>query len=107
MKVNLPIFKDEKSKDAVTYCSWQWDVTIFHWSRWDNQHLLPYVFHSHQEFPADLANSLGKDATLSVVLQTLDKDYSLIMMFDALSKELYSLEQGWHENVAEFGVQLS
>ena len=29
MKVNLPIFKDEKSKDVVAYHSWQWDVAIF------------------------------------------------------------------------------
>ena len=29
VKVNLPIFKEEKKKDVVTYCSWQWDVAIF------------------------------------------------------------------------------
>ena len=29
VKVNLPIFKDEKTKDAVTYHSWWWDVNIF------------------------------------------------------------------------------
>ena len=46
MKVNLPIFKDEKTKDAVTYCSWQWDVTIFCCLHQNNQHLLPYVLQS-------------------------------------------------------------
>ena len=29
MKVNLPIFKDEDAKDAVTYQSWRWDVTVY------------------------------------------------------------------------------
>ena len=29
VKVNLSTFKDEKSKDVVTYHSWQWDVAIF------------------------------------------------------------------------------
>ena len=29
VKVNLPIFKDEKMKDAVTYLSWWWDMAIF------------------------------------------------------------------------------
>ena len=24
MKINLPIFKDEDAKDAVTYQSWSW-----------------------------------------------------------------------------------
>ena len=43
MKINLPIFKDEKTKDAVTYHSWQWDIAIFCCSGWDDQHLLPYI----------------------------------------------------------------
>ena len=44
VKVTLPAFKDEKSKDVVTYYSWWWGVVIFHQSGWDDQHLLPYVF---------------------------------------------------------------
>ena len=72
VKVNLPIFKDEKTKDAVTYHSWQWDVAIFCHLGWDDQHLLPYIFWSLQGFPADLARSLGEDDTLTDILQTLD-----------------------------------
>ena len=94
-------------KDAVTYCSWQWDMATFHWSAWDNHHLLPYVFHSLQGFPGDLAQSLGEDATLSDIRQTLDEHYGVVMMFNTLSKEWYSLKQGFGENVAEFGVCLS
>ena len=37
MKVNLPIFKDEKTKDALTYQCWWWDMAIFHQSGWDDQ----------------------------------------------------------------------
>ena len=48
-----------------------------------------------------------KDATLSDILQKLDKHYGVVMMFDTLSKELYSLKQELGENVAEFGVHLS
>ena len=29
MKINLPIFKDEDAKDAVTYQSWRWDLTMY------------------------------------------------------------------------------
>ena len=68
--------------------------------------MLPYIFHSLQGFLGDLAQSLGKDATLSDALQMLDKHYGAIMMFDALSKKLYSLKQGLGEKVAEFGVHL-
>ena len=94
VKVNLPIFKDEKVKGVITYHSWQWDVAIFCQSGWDDQYQLPHVFGSLQGFPGDLARSLGEDATLSDVLQMLDKHYGVVMMFDALSKELYSLKQG-------------
>ena len=81
-------------------------MAIFCWSGWDDQHLLPYLFCSSQGFPGDLAQSLGKDATLSDILQTLDEDYGVIMMFDTLSKELYSLKQGLGENAADLGVHL-
>ena len=42
----------------------------------------------------NLAGSLGKDAILSDVLQELDEHLGIIMMFNALSKECYSLKQG-------------
>ena len=29
MKINLPIFKDEDAKDAVTYQSWRWDLIVY------------------------------------------------------------------------------
>ena len=30
MKINLPIFKNEDAKDAVTYQSWRWDLMAYH-----------------------------------------------------------------------------
>ena len=30
MKINLPVFKDEDAKDAVTYQSWKWDLMVYH-----------------------------------------------------------------------------
>ena len=107
MKVNLPIFKDEKTKDGVTYHSWWWDIAILYHSGWDEQHLLPYIIRSLQGFPGELARSLGEDATLTDILQMLDEHYGVVMMFNALSKELYSLKQGSGKNAAKFGVYLS
>ena len=80
---------------------------MFCHSGWDDQHLLSYVFRSLQGFLGDLARSLGRDATLGNVFQMLDEHYGVVMTFDALSKELYSLKQGMGENMAEFGVCLS
>ena len=107
VKVNLPTFKDEEAKDVVAYHSWHWDMPVFCCSGLDDQHLLPYVFRSLQGFWGDLVRSLGEDATLGDVCQMLDKLYGIVMTFDALSKELYSLKQGMRGNVAEFGVYLS
>ena len=104
VKVNLPIFKDEKTKDAVMYHSWWWDMAIFHCSGWDDQHLLPYVFWSLKGFLEDLARCLGKDTTLNDILQMLDEHYGVVMTFDTLSKELYSLKQGSGKNMAKFVV---
>ena len=50
---------------------------------------------------------MGEDATLSDVIQTLDEHYGVVMIFDALNKELYSLKQGMGENVAEFRACIS
>ena len=47
-----------------------------------------------------------RNATLTDILQVLDEPYGMVMMFDTLSKELYSIKQGSRENVAEFGVCL-
>ena len=30
MKINLSIFKDEDTKDAVIYQSWHWDIMVYH-----------------------------------------------------------------------------
>ena len=48
------------------------------------------------------AGSAGRGLRVKVNLH-----YGVVMMFDTLSKELYSLKQGSGENVAEFGVCLS
>ena len=96
----------KKNKETITYHSWQWVIAISHCSDWDNQHLLPYVIQSLQGFLGDLDRSLGKDATLNDVLQTLDEHYGMVMMFDSLNKNLYSLKQESGENMAEFGVHL-
>ena len=103
----LPTFKDEKAEDTVTYHSWQWDVSVFCHSSWDEHHLLPYVFRSLQGFLGNLERSLGEDATLGDVLWMLDKHDGIMMTFNTLSKEHYSTKQGMGKNVAEFGVCLS
>ena len=80
---------------------------MFCHSSWDDHHLLAYVFRSLKGFLGDHVRSLGEDATLGDVLWMLDEHYSVVMSFDALSKELHSSEQGMGENMAECRVCLS
>ena len=48
LKINLPIFKDEDTKGAVTYQSWRWDLTVYHCvGCWDHT-LLPSAIWSLQ-----------------------------------------------------------
>ena len=44
MKINLPVFKDEDTKDTITYQSWQWDLTMYHHAWCQDCTLLPMLF---------------------------------------------------------------
>ena len=63
MKINLPIFKDEDAKDAVTYYSWRWDLMVYHHVGCRDCTLLPYAIRSLQGYPRELVQSLGMDIT--------------------------------------------
>ena len=104
MKVNLPVSKEQQSKDTLMYCTWHCDVAIHRRSECEDQTLLLHMYQSLRGFPKELAQSLGEDATLQEVLQMLDEHYRVVMMFDALNKELYMLHQGYQEGMSEYGV---
>ena len=46
MKINLPVFKDENTKDAVTYHTWRWDLTVYQCVGCRDCTLLPYAIQS-------------------------------------------------------------
>ena len=60
MKINLPVLKDENTKDAVTYQSWCWDLTVYYHTRCQDCTLLDYAIHSLQGYPGELVRSLGQ-----------------------------------------------
>ena len=76
MKINLPIFKDEDAKDAVTYQSWRWDLTVYRCTGCRNHTLLPHAIRSLQGYPGELVQSSGTDITLDDVLMILDEHYN-------------------------------
>ena len=83
MKINLPIFKDEDAKDAVTYQSWRWDLTVYRHAGCRDRTLLPYTIRSLQGYPGELVQSSGTDITLDDVLMILDEHYNNVKALKA------------------------
>ena len=108
MKITLTIFKDEDTKDTVSYQSWRWDLTVYHQAGcWDHT-LLPYAIQSLQGYPGELVRSSGMDITLDEVLTILDEHYNNnIKALDTLNQELFQLQMGKKETVSDWGVWLS
>ena len=106
MKINLPIFKDKDTKDAIIYQSWHRDLMVYcHAGYWDCT-LLPYAICSLQGYPGELVRSSGTDITLDGILAILDEHYNNVKALDALNQELFQLWIG-EETVSDWGVCLS
>ena len=106
MKINLPIFKDEDTNNAVTYQSWRWDLTIYHCAGCQDHTLLLYTIQSLQGYPGELVQSSGMDITLDDVLMILDEHYNNVKALDALNQELFQLWMVDKETISDWGICL-
>ena len=107
MKINLPVFKDEDAKDAVTYQSWRWDLTMYQHVGCKNHTLLPYTIWSLQGYPGELVWSSSTDITLDDMLTILDEHYNNVKALHALNQELFQLRMLDKETISDWGVHLS
>ena len=107
MKINLPIFKDEDAKDAVTYQSWRWDLTVYQHAGCRDHTLLPYAIRSLQGYPGELVQSSGTDITLDDVPMIVDEHYKNVKALDVLNQELFQLWMADKETVSDWGICLS
>ena len=107
MKINLPIFKDEDAKDAVTYQSWRRDLTVYRCAGCRDRTLLPYTIRSLQGYPGELVQSSGTDITLDDILMILDEHHNNVKALDALNQELFQMRMAEKETVSDWGVHLS
>ena len=102
-----PHFKDEDAKDAVTYQSWRWDLTVYRCAGCRDCTLLPYAIRFLQGYPGELVWSSGTDITLNKVLTILDKHYNNVKALDALNQELFQMRMADKETVLDLDVCLS
>ena len=107
MKINLPTFKDDDAKDAVTYQSWRWDLMVYCHAGCRDCTLLLYAIHSLQGYPGELVQSLGKDITLDDVLTFLDEHYNNMKSLHTLNQELFQLWMADKETILDRGICLS
>ena len=106
MKINLPVFKDEDAKDAVTYQSWRWDLTAYQHAGCRDCTLLPYTIRSLQGYPGELVWSSSTDITLDNMLTILDEHCNNVKALDALNQELFKLWMANKETISDWGIQL-
>ena len=107
MKINLPIFKDEDTKDAVTYQSWRWDLTVYRRAGCRDRTLLPYAIRSLKGYLGELVRSSGIDITLDNAWTIQDKHYNNVKALDALNQELFQMRMADKETVSDEGICLS
>ena len=103
MKISLPVFKDEDTKDVIMYQSWCWDLTVYHCAVCWYCTLLPYIIWSLQGYLGELVRSSGMDITLDDILTILYKHYNNIKALDALNQGLFQLHMGEKETVLDWG----
>ena len=107
MKINLPVFKDEDAKDAVTYKSWRWDLVVYWCAGCRDYTLLAYAMRSLQGYPGELVWSSSTDITLDNVLTILDEHYNNVKALDALNQELFQIWMADKETISDWGIHLS
>ena len=105
-KVNLLIFKDEDQRYSdLPFMVVGWSCFQPLGLGWPTLVAIPLLVMTGVSWRP--CQEFRQVATLTDVLQMLDEHYSIVMMFNTLSKELYSHKQDSGENVAEFRVCLS
>ena len=107
MKINLPVFKDEDAKDAVTYQSCRGDVTVYQHAGCRDCTFLPCAIQSFQGYPDELVWSSDMDITLDDMLTILDEHYNNVKALDTINQELFQLRMADKETVLDWGICLS
>ena len=90
------LFKDEDTKDAVTYQSWHWDLTMYCQAMVVQIALSSLMSSTHYKVIwGSIVRSLGMDITLDDILNILDEHYhNMWKTWMCLIKELFQMHIG-------------
>ena len=103
-KLNLPIFRDSSSDNAITYDDWHSEVDNYVREGHSHQLIRDSVLSAlegHSRHTAKAAMVDG-DGSLKSVMSTLDQVYGGTMTYTALLNKLNSVQQGYAESAKDY-----
>lgn len=104
----LPLFSgNDPSKGEVTYSQWKYEVECLSAEQsWPDSILLHSVRRSLRGMAADVLRHLGKDASVSDVLESFEITFGSVSSPEQLVEDFYVARQAQGESVAEWGCRL-
>ena len=103
-KLNLPIFRDSSSDNAITYDEWRSEVDNFVWEGHPSNLIRDSALSALEGHPRHTAKAAMEDGdgTLRSVMSTLDQVYGGATTYTTLLNKLNSMQQGYDETAKDY-----
>ena len=103
-KLNLPIFRDSSSDNAITYDDWRSKVDNYVREGHSHQLIRDSVLSALEGRPCHTAKAamVDGDGSLKSVMSTLDQVYGGTMTYTTLLNKLNSVQQGYAESAKDY-----
>ena len=103
-KLNLPIFRDSFSDNAITYDDWRSKVNNFVREGHSSNLIRDSVLSTLEGRPRHTAKAVMEDGdgSLKSVMSALDQVYGGATMYTTLLNKLNSVQQGYDESTKDY-----
>ena len=103
-KLNLPIFRDSSSDNAITYNDWRSEVDNYVREGHSHQLIRDLVLSALEGHPRHTAKAamVDSDGSLKSVMSTLDQVYGGATTYTTLLNKLNSVQQGYAESAKDY-----
>ena len=103
-KLNLPIFRDSSSDNAITYDDWRSEVDNYVREGHSHQLIRDSVLSALEGHPCHTAKAamVDGDGSLKSVMSTLDQVYGGTTTYTTLLNKLNSIQQGYTESAKDY-----
>ena len=103
-KLNLPIFRDSSSDNAITYDNWHSEVDNYVREGHSHQLIRDSVLSTLEGHPHHTAKAamVDGDGSLKSIMSTLDQVYGGATTYTTLLNKLNSIQQGYAEPAKDY-----